>query len=243
MRLSEKGLVIKEKAVGEHDRLVVVLTASRGVVSAFANGARKMKHKNASSTGLFCYSHFTFFKNKGTYSIDEAEAIEIFFDLRKDIERLALAQYFCEIAICLCPEEEPAEEYLRLMLNALSFLTKNSKPIALLKAVVELRMLCMAGYQPDLVGCEVCGKAEGVVMLSLSEGTIACQGCCGEGRAVPLEPDILAAMRHITYSEFDKVFGFSLPENKLTALSGITEQYLLTQTDRTYKTLDFYKSL
>lgn len=50
--------------------------------------------------------------------MDSAEADTIFFGVRQDIEKLALASYFCELCIQAIPREEPAEEYLRLLLNA-----------------------------------------------------------------------------------------------------------------------------
>lgn len=36
--------------------------------------------------------------------IDDAEPIEVFFGLRRDIAALSLAQYFCELAYLMVPE-------------------------------------------------------------------------------------------------------------------------------------------
>ena len=242
MRLTANGLVIRERAVGEHDRLVVVLTAERGKITAFANGARRIKHKNASSTGLLCYSTMTFFQNKGTYQLDESALIELFFKLRADIERLALAQYFCDLMLELAPEEEEAGEYLRLILNALHFLVEESRPPALIKAVVELRALSLAGYQPDLVGCAGCGRTDEQMSLHLREGTLLCPACQADigGPVYLLGGGVLAAMHHIVYSEFDRIFHFSLPESAGRELARAAELYTLTQIDHSFKTLDFY---
>ena len=109
-----------------------------------------------------------------------------FFDLRRDIERLALAQYFCELARSLAPQEAPAGDFLRLLLNSFHFLSKGTRPPLLLKAVVEMRMLSFAGYMPDLVGCCGCGCYEADPMLFYPrEGAICCPECAREhgGRA------------------------------------------------------------
>ena len=153
MRLSTDGLIVKESNVGEYDRLVVALTRHRGLITAFAPGARRLKNRNASSTGLLCYSNLTFFRGKDTYKVDEASAIEVFFPLRSDIVKLSLAQYFCELCLCLAPEGAPAEDFLRLTLNSLHFLSKDGRPPLLLKSVMELRMLTLSGYMPDLLAC------------------------------------------------------------------------------------------
>lgn len=247
MRLSTDGLIVKESNVGEYDRLVVALTRHRGLITAFAPGARRLKNRNASSTGLLCYSNLTFFRGKDTYKVDEASAIEVFFPLRSDIVKLSLAQYFCELCLCLAPEGAPAEDFLRLILNSLHFLAKDGRPPLLLKSVMELRMLTLSGYMPDLLACGGCGAFEGETMyLDAVGGGLFCENCRGPAAGtalLPLTKSVLAGLRHICYADFDKLFSFSLPAEGLRALNAVTERYLLVQTDRRFKTLDFYHSL
>ena len=50
-------------------------------------------------------------------------------------------------------------------------------------------------------------------------------------------------MRHICYVDSTKLFSFSLQEESLNFLSDVTENFLLTQTAKKFKTLDFYKSM
>ena len=148
MQVKTDGLVIREWNVGESDRLVSVLTRDEGVIRAFARQAKRLRSAKASSTQLLCYSHMSLYKGRDAYIIDEAQPVELFFGLRKDIERLSLAQYFCELAGTLAPEEMEAGDFLRLMLNALHFLSKGTRSPLLLKSVVEMRMMSLAGYMP-----------------------------------------------------------------------------------------------
>ena len=122
MRLTTEALIIRENNnIGEADRFVTALTRELGVVRASARGARNLKSRNASATQLLSYSRLSLYKGREKYIIDDAQPIQVFFDLRSDLEKLALAQYFCELAGLLAPQEEPAEDILRLMLNALHF--------------------------------------------------------------------------------------------------------------------------
>lgn len=130
MRIETDGLVIREQTVGESDRLVTLLTRSAGILRGFARQAKTIRSAKASGTSLLCYSQFSVFKGRERVIIDDARPKESFFGLREDIARLALAQYFCELAGVLTPEESPAEDYLRLMLNALYFLSKNARAAA-----------------------------------------------------------------------------------------------------------------
>ena len=115
MKFKTKGLVLKQQNIGERDRLVWVLTEDRGILRAFARGAKNIKSPKCAGTGLLSYSSLTVFEGRDSYSIDEAEALEQFVGLRQDIENMSLAQYFCELCLHLCPEGQESKEHLRLV--------------------------------------------------------------------------------------------------------------------------------
>lgn len=246
MQLKTDALVIREQNIGEADRLVTLLSGEYGLMRAFAREARRVKSRSVNATQLFSYSHFTIFKGRDRYIIDEAAAQEVFFALRSDIEKLALAQYFAELTAHLAPEQEEAGAFLRLILNALHLLAAGKKELPLLKAAFELRMMSLAGYSPDLTACSDCGRfdAEAVFALDLQEGVLRCADCQapGEGK-VPLSASVLAALRHILYQEPGKLFAFTLPPEGLQALGAITEQYLLAHLQLSLPTLRFYNTI
>ena len=244
MKLNTDGLIIREQQTGEDDRLVTLLTRDYGVLRAFVRGAKRIKSKSQSATQLFAYGNFSIYRGKDAYSIDEAQPIEIFFDLRNDIVSLSLAQYFCELAGEFAPVEEEAEEYLKLILNALHILSKNKKSHEQLKAIVELRLLALSGYMPDLSECADCGEfKDNGMFFSPVEGTLICSECVKDHTCFRLPNGVLYAMRHICFSESSKLFSFLLPEDSMKYLSEVTEQFLLMQTSKKFKTLDFYKTM
>ncbi len=246
MNFKTRGLVIREQHTGESDRIVTVLTHDRGIIRAFANRARKLNNKNAAATQLLAFSEFGIYRSRDAYIIDQAELIEVFFDLRGDLEKLSLAQYFCELEMLLAPQEEQAEDFLRLILNSLHILTKGSRPGALVKAVFEMRILSLAGYMPDLVCCDGCKVYEADVMYFLPEkGKIYCPECfaSGMGGAVALGRGPMTAMRHSIYSKADRLFSFALNEAGLKAFGEAAERFLLCSLDKKPATLEFYKGI
>ncbi len=246
MQIKTQGLIIREQAVGESDRIVTVLTRDEGMVRAFARRAKNLKDAKNSATGLLCYSRLNLYKGREKYIINDAFPIEVFFGLREDIVRLALAQYFCALAYEVVPEGVEAEAYLRLVLNALHFLSKGTKPPELLKPIVELRMLSLAGYMPDLVCCAECGKYEDDRMyFKVNRGTVYCQDCYlnNGDPCVVLSKAALTAMRHIIYSDFEKIFSFSVSPGAQRELSAAAEAYTVSVLQKRLKTLDFYNSL
>ncbi len=49
--------------------------------------------------------------------------------------------------------------------------------------------------------------------------------------------------RYIVLSDFDKLFSFQISENSSKKLNSLTENFLLNQLNKNFKTLDFYKSI
>lgn len=244
MKLNTDGLIIREQQTGEDDRLVTMLTRDYGIIRAFVRGAKRLKSKSQSATQLFAYGNYSIYRGRDAYSIDEAQPLEIFFDLRNDIESLALAQYFCELAGELAPVEDKADEFLRLILNALHMLTKNKRPHSQLKAIIELRLMCLAGYMPDLIACNDCGEFDDTELsFSPVEGQLFCKNCMKEHTGIILPSGVLSAMRHICYSDDSKIFSFTLQDDSLNFLTDVTEEFLKVQTGKNFKTLDFYKSM
>ncbi|MGN0503474.1 MAG: DNA repair protein RecO [Ruminococcus sp.] len=245
MKTKTQGLVLKQQNIGEQDKLVTVLTSDFGVVRAFVRGAKNIKSSKSSATDILCFSEFSIYESRDKYIIDDAQVKEVFFSLRSDVERVALAQYFCELASTVCPEGQSAEAQLSLILNGLYLLSKGEKPQELIKACVELRLLSLSGYMPDLIMCRECGEYTAPLMyFVLKGGKIMCEKCFSkkpQSTAIPLDETLLTALRHIVFSEDKKVFAFSIPEKSLAQLSYITESYALGVLEKDLKTLHFYK--
>ncbi len=241
MRLNTDGLVIREQNIGEADRRITLLTRDYGLVHAFARGARRIKSNALTATQLLSYSRFSIFQGRDSYIIDEAEPIEIFFDLRGDVEALSLALYFAQLMEELAPELDSAAPHLRLILNTLHLLAGGKRPPLQLKAIFELRLLSISGYMPNLVACESCGAFETDPMFfDAAHGKLYCQNCRPRAPHDTLSIGAVTAMRHIVFSDFDKLFRFTLPVESLKMLSQVSERYLLAQTQRGFQTLAFY---
>lgn len=244
-RFTTQGLVIKEMNVGENDRLVTLLTKEYGILKAYVPGAKSIKSKRSSASSLLTYSNFCLSRKGEIYRITEASAISSFFTAGLDVEVLSLAQYFCELASVFVEQMSPNEEFLRLILNSLHFITKEKKYPSLIKAVTEFRIAVISGYRPNLLACEECGKFEDDIMLfDIQNGSLICKDCTEKFEGLtPLDRTSLSALRHIAFSEFGKLYSFEIPQKSADTLSKITERYLTIQTDYRFSTLDFYNSI
>ncbi len=243
MRFNTSGLVIRVLDIGEYDRALTVLTADKGVVRAFCRGVRRVKSKRLSASSLLTYSELTLSENKDGYTLEEALPKEIFFGLRSDVEKLALAQYFCELFYEFASDASESSDMLRLILNSLYLLSEGKKPPLLIKAAAELRLLSATGFMPNLVSCRSCGEFEsGTMAFDTADGSLLCGKCPINESCAVIPVSCVQALRHIVFSEFDKLFSFSLPQSDIRLLSKTVERYLLGITGRSFKALDFYNT-
>ena len=241
--LMTDGLILRNyDTVAEADRFVAILTRDKGILRATARGARRVTSRSGAATQPLCYAKLSLIPGRDKYIIEDAKPMEVFFPLRQDVERLALAQYFCELALHLCPSDAPAENHLRLLLSGLHYLAAGEKDPLLIKSVVEGRLLCLEGYAPDLGGCARCGREETPLYFSPAAGTLFCEEHA-VGDAVAVSAGVLAALRHILYGPFERCFAFALPAEDTAVLATITERFLLAQQQKNYQTLAFYHTL
>ena len=246
MQIETDGVVLREQNTGENDRVITILTRTHGIVRAFAKGSRRLKSGSAAATQVFCYSRFVIFRGRDAYTVDDAEIKQMFYGLRDDLEKLTLAQYFCELALALSEEEKESGEDLRLLLNGLHYLETGKRPPALVKAAVEMRYLAQEGYLPNLIACDTCGTYESDPMIfRVKDGILQCAQCFrSDSRpSTPISRGVLAALRHTVYAPFSKLFAFQLSEAGLKELGRVTEQFVVLQLERTFRTLDFYRKI
>ncbi len=245
MRFKTEGLILTEQTIRENDKLVTVLTRSEGIIRCFVRNAKLLKGRSCNAVQTLSYSRLSVYSGRDRYIIDDAEPIELFFDLRLDLEKLALAQYFCEAAMHLLPENTETDEFLSLILNSLYLLSKGQKPDLQIKAVFEMRFMSLAGYMPDLVCCHKCRCYEADTMYFLyNDAGIICQDCFQGGHdCIALSRGALTAMRNAVYADPKKIFSFSLSQDSLAQFADCAENYFLLHSDKHLNTLEFYKKV
>ena len=248
MHITTKALVLRGVDYKESDKILTLFTQSQGKLTASARGCRRKGSAIAAGCQLLAWSAMVLYDYQGRWSVKEAAAERLFQGVRDDIARLALGCYFAEAAELLAVEGEENPELLSLILNSLHALDKMpEKPLPLVKAAFEWKAMALAGYEPLIDGCDVCGaEPPEEPRFHLREGVLHCAGCrgqVGEGISMPLSLQALSALRHIVYGDPKRLFSFRLEGEPLKQLADGAEAYLYTQLERGFRTLDYYKNL
>ncbi len=247
MHVTTNAVVLRETDYRETDKILTLLTADMGKQTVTARGCRKKDSRLAAACQLLVYSEFTLYEFQGRWAVKEADSLRQFWKVREDLEKLALASYFAEVTELLTQEDVPAPETLSLLLNCLHALDEMDPPLEQVKAAFEMRLLSLAGFEPLLDACAICGREPEQPMLHLSEGVLHCAECRNEvssvGVSVPLSGAVLSAMRHLIYGNPKRLFSFRMDPESLSRLAEVSEEYLITQMERSFPTLDFYKQI
>lgn len=245
MYLTTKGLVLRITDYNDTDAFLTLLTRDSGKLTVKARGLRRKKSPLIAACQLLSYGEFTLFEYRGTYVINEASVVEVFRNLRTDLEKLSLGSYFAQAVELISQEDSPSPELLSLVLNSLYALDKLMLPLEMVKFVFELRAACISGYTPDLTGCCICGNLE-PDRFDVFTGRLECSGCAGEnssGLLLPITPGMLAAMRYVVNCDIKKLYGFEISKESAVRLAYLTESFFTAQLEHSFSALDFYKSL
>ena len=244
MHKTTRALVLREVKYKEADKILTILTEDEGKLTVSARGVLRKGSKIAAACQLLAFSELTLFDYNGRWSISEGQTVEQFLGLRQDIAALALGTYFAELLELLSDEDCPNVQILSLGLNSLFALSNGLFPPEQIKAVFELKLMCLAGYEPAADVCPICGEEPKNAVFSTGSGCVLCSACAaGYGETFPIGDAGLAALRHIEESDTKRAFAFSLEPDALKQLSRASESFVTSQLDRQFRSLDYWRSV
>jgi DNA repair protein RecO (recombination protein O) len=193
-----EGIVIRATDYGEGNRILSVFTREMGRQSMMARGAKKVKSRLAALSQPFTYAQFIVFKSspQAMGTINAGELIASHHKLREDLMLSAYAAYISELVNRLTEEGEALPALFEQLLAAFRAM-EDGKDAAVIVHVMEMNMLSVAGFQPELNACVLCGGASHeLTSLSVVHGGTVCARCRErDAQAVDAAPAVLKLLR------------------------------------------------
>lgn len=241
-----KGVVLRETETKEADKILTLLTADRGKISVIARGVRRKSCKYAACAQQLVYSEWTLYQKGEWYYANEGAT-------GGAVQRPADESGGAGPGLLLRGADRdrhgaggPCRGTAAPSAERLYALSALQKPPALVKPAFEIKLLCLAGYEPLADSCAYCGRPDPEQpLLDVVQGILRCRSCGAKESALsmPLCPDSLAALRHIVYGDPKRLYSFRLTGPALERLSAAAEAFVAAQLERGFRTLEFYKSL
>lgn len=238
------GMVLFTAPVGEYDRRVVILTKEQGKIAAFAKGSRRPNSPLVGAVNPFTFGEFTMYEGRTSFTIQSANIINYFSELREDIVGAYYGFYFLEFANYYTKEFNDEREMLKLLYQTLRALTNPHIPDMLVRYIFELKAYCINGEGPELFQCVSCGNRDRPSVFSIKKGGLVCSQCDADIiDGIKLDDSVLYSMQYIKSSKIEKLYTFNVTENVLKQLVKILDQYREVFVDKKFKSLEILETL
>lgn len=139
-----EGIILRQANFQEADRLLTIYTKHFGRKRLVARGVRRIVSRKKGSLELFNRVLLVFAKGRNVDLITEAAVIDSYPTWRKNLIRVGVAYYFCELVDKLTAEEEENSGIYELLKEALSSLAQ--APLKRLIIEFEEKILTLSGF-------------------------------------------------------------------------------------------------
>lgn len=168
-----EGVILKRLNYGEADKILTIFTRHYGKIRALAKGVRRITSRKGGNLELFNWVILFLAKGKNLDIVTEAQVKDSFLGFRKDLKKVGVAYYFCELVDKLCPERQKNEKVFYFLIEGLRDLQKkfdDSNHWTAFVRAFEVRLLEELGFWPrgkSVESLDVTAFIEGIIEREL----------------------------------------------------------------------------
>lgn len=234
--IKSSGIIISENNLGDYDKMLTMLTPGLGKISCVAKGARRQKSALLAGTQFLCFGEYLMYKGSNTYNINSCETIEVFYNLRTDLDKLNYAVEMTKIVRDVTEENQNCYKILQLFLNTLYTLSETDKNPELIISIFKLKLLCFLGFTPRITECVNCKEKENLHFFSLRDNGFKCDVCGKQDKScLQMTESTVSAIKYIVMAPPKKLYSFNLKDESLNELKLITKLYFNEKLEKEYK--------
>lgn len=244
-----EAIVLRRKDIGEADRILTLFTPELGKVRVIAKGIRKPSSRKAGHLELFTCAKLLLAVGRDLDIITQAEGVEPYRALRADLLRSAYGAYMVDLLDRFTPDAEENVDLYQLLRQGLDW-AATATDLALATRYYELHLLGLAGYQPQLRRCVVCGRvlAAEDQFFSTMEGGVVCPSCASQRAGNPgrsgrlrLSLSALKLLRYMQASPYARVAALNVGARTQTEVEYLLARYITDILERQLKSVEFLK--
>jgi len=229
-----KGIVIAENNMGDFDKMLTILTPN-GKISCSAKGARRPKSQLMAGTQFLCFGEYMMFKGSNTYTLNSCETIELFYNLRIDLDKLEYAAHITKIIQDVTDENQNTYKILQLYLNTLYVIANTGLDLKFITSIFKIRLMCLLGFKPRLDKCATCGN-EQVNSFSFKDNGLKCDVCSRQDTGtIEISESTKNALKYIATAPAKKLFSFNISDENKKQLEIIAKIYTNEKLEKDWK--------
>lgn len=146
-----KAIILKRTNFQEADRIITLLTETKGKVRVMAKGVRKQKSKLAGGLELLSVSDISYIISKSEiYTVMSTRLVEHYSEIVKDIDKTMAAYKVLGNINKLC-EDHSGQEFFEDLIIFLQYLNDKGSNVNQALLWHGLRLLSTTGHAPNLM--------------------------------------------------------------------------------------------
>ncbi len=199
-----EAIVLRQRPLGDADRICVLFSPTRGRLEAVAKGVRRPLSKLSGHVQPLTCGRFGLAQGRSLHVITEAVTVESWPSLHDDVDRLTEALAMAELVDRSTDLDAASGPLYQLLRHSLGELAGTASPRAA-RWWFTLRFLDQQGYRPELDACVRCRaevKPEGNG-YSAADGGVVCPTCQGAGVGLRLSSPAFRLLRYMRRSSCD----------------------------------------
>ena len=233
--IKTKGIIIAENNMGDFDKMVTILTPN-GKIGCSAKGARRPKSQLMAGTQFLCFGEYMLFKGNNTYTLNSCDTIEVFYNIRIDLDKLECAANITKIIQDVTDENQNTYKILQLYLNTLYVIAKTDMDLDFVISIFKLRLMCLLGFTPRIDSCVNCNTEENLHYFSLKDNGFKCENCGKQDTGtIQISESTKMAITYIIKAPAKKIFSFDMSEENKKQLEMISKLYTNLKLEKEYK--------
>ena len=230
------GVVLSESNMGDFDKMLTILTPNVGKISCVAKGARRPRSALLAGTQIFCFGEYLMYKGTNTYHINSVEPIEVFYNIRTDLDKLNVAVHINKIVQEVTGENQNCFNIMQLLLNTLYVISETDKNLDLVLSIFKLRLLSILGFRPNVNECVNCKGKEDLIYFSLRDNGVKCKNCGKQDKSsITISESTYNAIKYTITAPPKKLFSFSIKDESLEEFKLVTKLYFNEKLEKEYK--------
>lgn len=215
------GIVIGEYPFEESSKIIKVFTKG-GVVDIIAKGAKKLKSPFFSVTTKLSYGIFNItYKKDGLSKLMDADIINDFRNIKKDIVKTGYATYITELFDKVYKHENNSNLF-DLYVQGLEKIESGYDPMVITN-IIRLKLLDYLGIKPIIDRCVECGNTTDIITISSYYGGYICKNCLRNEKIFSTKTIYL--IRGLYYVDINKIKKIDIPIDIKRELDEFIDDY------------------
>lgn len=244
-----EAFVLKSTKLGETSKIITFYTRQFGLEKMVAKGARGGKSRFFGTLEPLNHLFIIFYlkANRDLQFLSQAEIINPFTKIRKDLRQTTYALAICEMLFKTQLPAEPNFLLFNLVSDAFSAINQTKYSPLNIFLGFQLKFLDIAGVNPDFNNCLGCRRevVDEPVIFKVDSGGIICRQCANHAEGLAISAKGLRYLKWLRAHSMAEISQYSIPTELLNLARKSLADYIDCHIDglKKLKALEFLSQI